>query len=364
MKKIVSLVIILLLFTGCSFTEPDDFAAKSDNLHATRKVTDIFGREVEIPEKIETIAAIGGAARILTYAGCADKLIGVTEMDKSAVAAMPYSVVNAEHFAAIGTVGSGGSKDTPFPEELVKLSPDLIFAMTDIDTVNDVQTKTGIPVVAVYPTDMFDESLYDSLNLIGGIMGTHSRCEEVVSYIKACRDDLEGRTGDIPDSLKPTVYTGAVSFRGAHGFEGTYGAYPPFVAIGAKNVADETGQTGSIIIDLEKVIVWDPDIIFLNPANMNLVNDNYKVNRSFYESLSAVQNGEVYTQIPYNYNWTNIEIAIADTYYAGKVIFPDAFSDIDPIKKADEIFTVMLGQPFYQQLADAGCTFGKMTIGE
>ncbi|NLL39528.1 MAG: iron ABC transporter substrate-binding protein [Clostridiales bacterium] len=345
-------------------TEASDNLSPTPGETETRIITDIYGRQVEIPAQVESIASIGGAARILTYAGCAHKLIGVTEMDKSNVAAMPYSVVNAEHFQTIATVGTGGSKDTVFHEELITLSPDVIFALTDIDTINDVQEKTGIPVVAIYPTDMFDESLYTSLTIIGDVMGTQERCQQVVDFIKACRDDLYNRTKDIPDAEKPTVYTGAVSFRGARGFEGTYGAYPPFDAIGAVNVVDETGQTGGIIIDLEKVVAWDPDIIFLNPANMNLVNDHYKTNRSFYESLTAVREGRVFSQISYNYNWTNIEIAIADTYYAGKIIFPDAFADIDPIAKADEIFEVMLGQPFYRHLEEAGYTFGPITIGE
>lgn len=379
MKRAFWLIFIIILtvtFVGCAQNQKADdkkippATEASDNLSPTpgetetRIITDIYGRQVEIPAQVESIASIGGAARILTYAGCAHKLIGVTEMDKSNVAAMPYSVVNAEHFQTIATVGTGGSKDTVFHEELITLSPDVIFALTDIDTINDVQEKTGIPVVAIYPTDMFDESLYTSLTIIGDVMGTQERCQQVVDFIKACRDDLYNRTKDIPDAEKPTVYTGAVSFRGARGFEGTYGAYPPFDAIGAVNVVDETGQTGGIIIDLEKVVAWDPDIIFLNPANMNLVNDHYKTNRSFYESLTAVREGRVFSQISYNYNWTNIEIAIADTYYAGKIIFPDAFADIDPIAKADEIFEVMLGQPFYRHLEEAGYTFGPITIGE
>lgn len=379
MKKAYTFIFIIILtitLIGCSQNKkPGSIntppaAEVSDNVSPTpqepetRIITDIYGRRVEIPAQVERIASIGGAARILTYAGCADRLIGVTEMDKSNVAAMPYSVVNAKHFQAISTVGTGGSKDTVFHEELISLSPDVIIALTDIDTVNDVQEKTGIPVVAIYPTDMFDESLFTSLSIIGSVMGTEEHCQKVIDYIKECRDDLYNRTKDIEDDEKPTVYAGAVSFRGARGFEGTYGAYPPFDAIGAINVVDETGEKGGIIIDLEKVVVWDPDIIFLNPANMNLVNDHYRTNRSFYESLTAVREGRVYSQIPYNYNWTNIEIAIADTYYAGKIIFPDAFEDIDPIAKADEIFEVMLGQPFYRQLEEAGCTFGPIIIGE
>ena len=59
-----------------------------------------------------------------------------------------------------------------------------------------------------------------------------------------------------------------------------------------------------------------------------------------------------------------MEIAIANAYYAGKVIYPERFADVDPIRKADEIFAIMLGQPFYEKLAADGMRFGKITIGE
>ena len=53
-----------------------DVSAPSADLRETRIVTDVYGRQVEIPEKVETAAVIGSAARILTYAGCAEKLVG------------------------------------------------------------------------------------------------------------------------------------------------------------------------------------------------------------------------------------------------------------------------------------------------
>ncbi|HHU17260.1 MAG: ABC transporter substrate-binding protein [Anaerovoracaceae bacterium] len=358
---LVIVLVVVLVISGCTSEPSIDSEAENSK---TRTVVDVYGRQVEMPEKIETIAAIGGAARILTYAGCSEKLIGVTDMDKQNISAMPYTVVNAEHFASIASVGSGGSSDTTYIEELVTLSPDIIIGLTDEDTIKNVADKTGIPTVGIYPEGMFDESFFAALELIGEIMGTEDHCAEVVNKIKGWQKDLHDRTKNIPDADKPTVYTGAVSFRGAHGFEGTYADYPPFTAINAKNVVDETGKSGALIIDLEQVTVWDPEIIFLNPANMNLINEDYTKNKLFYENLSAVQNGEVYSQIPYNYNWTNMEIAVADAYYAGKIIFPEQFSDIDPIKKADEIFNVMLGQSFYEKLAADGYRFEKITIGE
>lgn len=361
--KTVSLILLMLsiaavsLLSGCA----PGAAPSSGN---TRVVTDVYGREVEVPEKPQTVAAIGGAARILTYAGCAHMLTGVTDMDKQNIPAMPYSVVNAGNFAEIASVGSGGSGDTPYIEELVMLAPDVIFGLADEQTIKNVAEKTGIPVIGIYPEGMFDETFYSALELIGQVMGKQAHTSELIEYMEGCRIDLDNRTKDIPDAEKPSVYTGAVSFRGAHGFEGTYAGYPPFVAINAKNVADETGQSGAFIIDLEKVTVWDPDIIFLNPVNMYLVNEHYGKNKAFYQGLKAVQNGKVYTQISYNYNWTNMEIAIADAYYAGKVIYPDRFADINPQEKADEIFMAMLGQPFYEKLAEDGSKFEKITIGE
>ena len=129
-------------------------------------------------------------------------------------------------------------------------------------------------------------------------------------------------------------------------------------------MVDETQGNGALLVDLEKVVAWDPEIIFLNPANLYLVNEDYAKNPSFYDGLSAVQNGRIYTQVSYNYNSTNIELAVADAYYAGSITYPEAFADVDPVAKADEIFTFMLGEPFYAQLQAAGQGFGQLTIGD
>ncbi|MDD3169762.1 MAG: iron ABC transporter substrate-binding protein, partial [Eubacteriales bacterium] len=231
-NRLIGIVLTtVLLLSGCGSEAKESLPEVAKDAAESRTITDVYGRQIELPEKIETIAAIGGAARILTYAGCADKLIGVTDMDKENMSAMPYSVINAEHFASLVSVGSGGSNDTCYIEELVTLAPDVIFALMDEGTINNVADKTGIPTIGIYPDSMFDESLYSALGLIGEDMGTEAHCTQVIDYIKGCREDLDSRTKDIPDDQKPSVYTRAVSFRGAHAFEGTYADYPPFTVI-------------------------------------------------------------------------------------------------------------------------------------
>ena len=157
-----------------------------------------------------------------------------------------------------------------------------------------------------YRTQAFiDEGFYETLRLFADVVGAQERCEEVLSFIDACKADLEQRTGDVPEENKPAVYTGAVTFNGRHGFPFTYVNFPPFLAVHANNVADEflesvtgealqtaqesgtayVGQNG-FEVDLEQILQWDPDIIFLDPSNMDLVNDEYRSNPSFFDSRS------------------------------------------------------------------------------
>lgn len=324
-------------------------------------VVDCYGREVVLPGRVEAIAATGSSARLLTYAGVADQLVGVTDLDKSGEVGMPYAAVNQARFQDLPSVGAGGSKDVDYHEALVMLSPDVVFCNKDLDGVNDLAAKTGLPVIGLNYTGVFDESVYQSLQVVGQVMGVQVRTQQVIEALQDWQADLDARTRDI--SERPSCYTGGVGFKGPHGFEGSYAQYPPFVAVHANNVLDETGQSGALLIDLEQVLLWDPEVIFLNPSNMYLVNEDYEKNPAFYEGLSAVQAGRVYSQISYNYNSTNIEIAVADAYYAGKVLYPEAFADIDVVEKADEIFELMLGEPFYERLAQAGMRFEPLEIG-
>jgi iron complex transport system substrate-binding protein len=92
------------------------------------------------------------------------------------------------------------------------------------------------------------------------------------------------------------------------------------------------------------------------------VQEDYKKNPQFYQSLRAVKKGQVYSLMPYNYYTTNIDTAIADAYFAGKVIFPEQFKDIDPAKKADEIYQFLLGKPLYEQMAKDYGGFRKLDL--
>jgi iron complex transport system substrate-binding protein len=178
------------------------------------------------------------------------------------------------------------------------------------------------------------------------------------------KEDLEKRTASLSWMEKPSVYVGGISYKGAHGFEGTEAGYGPLAAIHADNLADKTGKEGAFDIDPEQVLSWDPEVIFLDYNGINLIKEDYASNPEYYQQLTAVQEGRVYSQISFRSSAANLDTALADTYYAASILYPEAFGDIDPVKKAEEIFEKLLGRNFYEDLKENGYEFRKINIGE
>ena len=163
-----------------------------------------------------------------------------------------------------------------------------------------MQEKTGIPVVVIPGSDqMMDENVYETFRIMGEVYQKEDRAEELIAYLEETKKDLDSRTKDIPEEEKQSVYVGGVSFKGAHGFEGTEANYAPFSAIYAKNLANETDQTGAFNIDLEQVLAWNPDVIFVDFNGMELIKQHYAENPDYYNQLKAVQEGKVYSQISF-----------------------------------------------------------------
>jgi iron complex transport system substrate-binding protein len=353
----------LLALSGCG--------AAAQPAGETVDVTDLLGRRVSVPASVTRVIAIGpGALRLYVYAGELKYVVGVEQMETEAATGKPYLLANPS-LAQLPVIGLGGPNNAPDPEKILAVNPQVIFsaygaADADAAAADELQAKTGIPVVVVgYGTAaLFGPSVNESLQLIGRITGQEAKAQAAVDFLESAQRDLDGRTKDIPDDEKPTVYVGALGSKGTHGIESTKGRYDLLDALHAKNVVDETGKSGSLMIDKEQLLEWDPDFIFIDQNGYAAVLDDFRKNPAFYESLSAVKNGNVYSQLPYNYYSTNIDTALADAYYLGKVLFPAAFADIDPAEKADEIYRALLGQPVYAQMAEDFGEFRKLQLGD
>lgn len=381
-KTLAALLALVMLFAMA-------VSASAENTPETRIVTDVWNREVEIPYEVKTIVCLGSMGpRFAAYLDVVDMMVGAEDSDIEKMSVRyDYSPVYHEQLKELPSVGAGGGSgdNNGYAEAIIQAQPDVIIAGFNEDAADELQAQTGIPVVSVrYRTQGFiDEGFHRAMRVFAEVVGAQERCEQVLAYVDACKADLNDRTKDIPDSDKLRAYTGAVTFNGRHGFAFTYVNFPAFTAVNALNVADvlleeRTGEAAAeaaasgkayigndgFEVDLEQIIAWDPDIIFLDPGNMDLVNDEYANNPGFFDSLRAVQEGQVYTMPSTNAAGPNVTYLLINAYYAGLTLYPEQFSDVRLEDKAAEIMEMMLGENFFDQMVEGGLYYGTITIGE
>ena len=382
MKKLLSILLTLSMVFAMAT------CALAEATPETRTVVDVWNREVEIPYEVNSIVCLGSMGpRFAAYLDVVDMMVGAEDMDIEKMSVrFDYSPVYHEQLKTLPSVGPGGGsgENNGYAEAIIQAQPDVIIAGFNEDDCNELQAQTGIPVVSIrYRTKGFiDEGFYRSMRVFAEVVGAQERCEEVLSYVDACKADLNDRTKDVPDEDKPRAYTGAVTFNGRHGFAFTYVNFPAFTAVNALNVADvlleeRTGEAAAeaaasgkayigndgFEVNLEQIIAWDPDIVFLDPGNMDLVNDEYANNPGFFDSLRAIQEGQVYTMPSTNAAGPNVTYLLLNAYYAGTILYPEQFADINLEEKAGEIMELMLGEDFFDQMQEGGLYYGTITIG-
>ena len=111
-------------------------------------------------------------------------------------------------------------------------------------------------------------------------------------------------------------------------------------------------DTAHADIAQEKIIAFDPEVIFLDLSTIQTAPSAVAELRDdpSYAAMTAVQAGEVYGVLPYNWYSINHGSVMADAYFIGTVLYPDAFSDVDPTEKADEIYTFLVGEPVFNEM--------------
>ncbi len=323
-------------------------------------VKDMSGREVQVRESPKRIVCLGpGALRLIVYLKAEDRVVGVERMEKSFPRGRPYWIAHPElhDLPVCGPGGAASINRKPDMELLVRLAPEAVFVTYMKPALAErVQDTLGFPVIVLsYGTFAnFDETVFDALRIAGRVLEREKRAEEVIDYVQSVRRDLEKRSRGAPADKKPRAYVGGLGYRGAHGLESTKQKYAPFDWVQAKNAAAELDvkNRDHLFINKEVLLSIDPDVIFIDSGGLHLVRRLFRRKPEVYNALKAFRHKRVYILHPFNWYTTNIGTVMTDAYTAGKILCGKNFSDIDPAKKADEIYTFMVGKPVYQKMKE------------
>ncbi len=321
-------------------------------------VVDQAKRQVVVPGEPERIVALGpGALRLMVYLQAQNKVVGVEEMEKKSPIGRPYWLANPE-LAQLPTCSPGGPaaiNKKPDLEALISVQPQVIFVTyMDAELADEIQRTLKVPVVVLSygPFATFDDTVYEALTLAAKVLNRAARAQAVVSFIENSRKELARRSAGVAEERRPGAYVGGIGFRGTRGIESSENNYAPFKWVGVVNLADSLqGDAGShVFAEKETLLQLDPPTIFIDAGGLSLVAEDYAKNPRFYQALSAFAQGRVFTLLPFTWYVTNIGTILADAYTVGKIFYPERFADVDVQKKADEIYTFLVGKPVYSQM--------------
>ncbi len=332
---------------------------------SARSITDGMDRTVTIPEQIDRVICSGsGCLRLLCFLQAADTVIAVDDIEakSSMFEARPYALANPQ-LKTLPVFGQFRGHDNP--EVILSLEPQPQVIFKTYSTMGhdpvELQNKTGIPVVVLNYGNLLDlrPQLAATLRLMGAVLGREARAEAVIEFFETTIADLQRRTEGIEPAQRPRVFLGGVAFKGPHGFESTEPTYPPFQFVNARNLAYDEAMTAKELsntkIAKEQIVAWDPDILFLDLATLQLGENaggwhELKTDPA-YRTMKAVQHGRVYGVLPYNWYTANHGSILANAYFIGKLLYPERFADIDPAAKADEIYSFLVGVPVFSEMS-------------
>lgn len=379
LKRLIASILVavsVISLSACGTVNTDTTGnAAASNVPQEITVTDMIGREVKVtPESYSKVVCIGaGALRMYTYVGDVALLSGVEDIDNTSLqdrpkmfdsVSRPYVIAYGDTFSKLPSCGVGGpNAQTAEAEKILSCNPDIVISeYEDVEKENALQEQLGVPVITLKSgvNGVFDDSFKGSMELLGKIFGTESKAEKLVTYIDEQKKEISSRTADIKEADKPTVYICGLGNWGTTNHLMTAQNYISFNIANVKNAVSGLAKDGIQAIEEEKFVSLGDsiDIMIMDAAAVKNIKPLYQNNQTMFDTCKAWQNGEVYLEMAYNAYYTNYEIALINTWFIAKMVYPDSFSDIDITEKTNEVTQMFLGQNMADKIYEATASFG------
>lgn len=372
---LAAVMLLSLCACGNQSEVPDPTESSASEAPTEITITDMIGRSVTVtPGSYTRVVCIGaGALRMYSYIGDVALLCGVEDIDNTTLAerpqmfdsvARPYILAYGDTFSTLASCGVGGpNAQAAEAEKILSCNPDIVISeYEDVEKEDALQEQLGVPVITLKagPNGVFDDAFKQTMTMLGKIFCNEEKAESIISFIDAEVAEITSRTADIAEEDKPGVYICGLGNWGTTNQLMTAQNYISFDIANVKNVVTDLEKDGIQPIEEEKFAALgdDMDIIIMDAAAVKNIIPLYQEDSTMFDSCKAWQNGEVYLQMAYNAYYTNYEIALANTWFIAKTVYPEAFADIDMTEKTNEITKVFLGQELAEDIFACPSSFG------
>lgn len=379
-KLFVALPVLSFVLGGCAQTSasssaPFSLSGSSEGESSTGSslgLSDMIGRNLTIePGSYKKVVCIGaGALRLYSYVGDVSLLSGVEDIDNDTLpsrpkmfdgVARPYFIANKDVFAKLPSCGVGGPQaQTAESEKILSCSPDIVISeYEDVTKEDALQQQLGVPVVTMKTGSkgVFDDSFAASVTLLGKIFAKESKAKSLNDFVAKEKSEISSKTTSLTSGK---TYICGLGNWGTTDYLMTEQNYEPFAVAHITNAVSDLAKDGVQKIEKEKFVALGEaiDTMIVDAAAVKNIKPEYKADATIFDSCKAWANGEVYLQMAYNAYYTNYELALANTWYNAKAVYPQAFSDVDMTAKVNEITKAFLGKELAGDIFGYPMSFG------
>jgi iron complex transport system substrate-binding protein len=302
--------LVFAVLAGCNRgAKTNPSPAVVEEAAATVLATDMIGRQVEVPAK---------PARVITdrilpfpstyFVGVRSNMSEVVAMHPASKSAAVNSMLNimAPDIAKASTGIFNG--DTPNIEEIMNLSPDLVFAFADLEGALVPYETAGITALGIRAASAAGgdsiETLRGWFEVLAFTGGDKARMDAIIEEGNAAKKMIADTLAASASPKPSAIFIFSTSGNTLEIAGGNFFSEYWLKNSGADDPAARAFQ-GRKVVNMEQIYEWNPDIIYITnftPLQPEDIYQNTAIGQDW-SSLKAVQNKRVH-KVPLGiYRW-------------------------------------------------------------
>jgi len=330
-RTIILLSVLAVFLLGACSNTPAVTTTPDENIE-TITVTDSIGRTVEVPEKVEKIAAL------YSFAGYAVCLLGSGNDLVGVPGGLQRDVLLVEIFPNIANASTPRVGGTINIEELLRIDPDVVLVRKDTvadDREVEKLDKSGLPYIVVDYSTM--EEQREAILIIGKAIGKEAEATAFNNYYLGIIDRVSQIVGDMPEEDKITLHHSENQATRATHESSLAADWTRAAGVINVSVGGDLELVGNdYYASIEQILLWNPEVIIVNESTAySLITGHPQ-----WSGISAVQNEKVY-QLPNGISrWGHpgsVETPLA-LLWTAKTVYPDLFTHIDMEQEVHDFY--------------------------
>jgi len=304
-----------------------------------REITDMAGRKVNVPDKIERVFGSAPPLNVLLHAVAPETMVGlsfpVTDQAK------PFFPARLQGLPVAGGIFGMGQQMNA--ETVLGLKPDIALAwkspFIDQAKIEGAFAKTGVPVVFIQLDTLADWPA--ALRYTGKLLGHDKTAETQAAYVEQAMAKLGKFVASVPEAKRPRVYY-------AEGPDGlatdchTSFHTEAIELAGGYNVyrCQPKDHTGMERISLEQVIAFNPEIIVTHERNFAAIVRS----EPRWQGIKAVKEGRIHLIPKWPHNWVDRPpsvMRVLGAQWLASVFYPKAYA-FDVQRQTREFYQLFL----------------------